>query len=372
MSFSDTILTIDRGSGPQPVVLTNYLDAESEERAATDAYAWIKALRHALVDGRTLRERFTYRGDSLWWFAELYLHKEQAILTLFRSIRAAESLLERERPEAIDFATADRVVRTAVGGVAAAHGIRCPALPPADERRRRASLDVRSTALALAAMASPGRPHAPLTPSGVSVAAFVHTAFWRATAEDAGSAESYIGPVSRGARVSTSGWVSSICRRRTDHELSGAPVVAQTGRRDGPNCSGRAAHPAVGDARVVVSLEIPARRAARAVGSDDLRQAAVIRGYDCWPIVREALDGIALLQFPWSARAMDEAGAALDAVQPDVAVTYAEAGGWGRALALEARRRAIPVGRAAAWLHLPPLAELPTRGGRDASSRRSG
>ena len=69
----------------------------------------------------------------------------------------------------------------------------------------------------------------------------------------------------------------------------------------------------------------------------------MIRGYDCWPIVREALDGIALLQFPWSARAMDEAGAALDAVQPDVAVTYAEAGGWGRALALEARRRAIPL-----------------------------
>jgi UDP-N-acetylglucosamine 2-epimerase len=40
---------------------------------------------------------------------------------------------------------------------------------------------------------------------------------------------------------------------------------------------------------------------------------------------------------------MDEAGAALDALKPDVAVTYAEAGGWGRALALEARRRTIPL-----------------------------
>ena len=77
--------------------------------------------------------------------------------------------------------------------------------------------------------------------------------------------------------------------------------------------------------------------------SDDLRQAAVIRGCDCWPVVRDALDGIALLQFPWSARAMDEAGAALDAVRPDVALTYAEAGGWGRALALEARRRNVPL-----------------------------
>jgi hypothetical protein len=58
--------------------------------------------------------------------------------------------------------------------------------------------------------------------------------------------------------------------------------------------------------------------------------------------VREELAGIALLQWPWSARAMDEAAAALDAIRPRVAVTYAEAGGWGRALILECRRRDIP------------------------------
>jgi hypothetical protein len=67
----------------------------------------------------------------------------------------------------------------------------------------------------------------------------------------------------------------------------------------------------------------------------------VIRGCDCWPLVREELAGIALLQWPWSARAMDEAAAALDALEPAVALTYAEAGGWGRALMLEARRRGI-------------------------------
>jgi hypothetical protein len=39
---------------------------------------------------------------------------------------------------------------------------------------------------------------------------------------------------------------------------------------------------------------------------------------------------------------MDEAGAALDALSPSAVVTYAEAGGWGRALMLEARRRRIP------------------------------
>jgi glycosyltransferase involved in cell wall biosynthesis len=40
---------------------------------------------------------------------------------------------------------------------------------------------------------------------------------------------------------------------------------------------------------------------------------------------------------------MDEAAAALDTLRPRVVLTYAEAGGWGRALALEARRRHIPV-----------------------------
>ena len=76
--------------------------------------------------------------------------------------------------------------------------------------------------------------------------------------------------------------------------------------------------------------------------SADLRARAIVGGCDCWPVVRDELAGIALLQWPWSARAMDEAAAALDACRPRVVVTYAEAGGWGRAIVLESRRRGIP------------------------------
>ena len=76
--------------------------------------------------------------------------------------------------------------------------------------------------------------------------------------------------------------------------------------------------------------------------SEDLRSAAVIDGIDCWPIVREQLAGVVFLQWPWSARAMDEAAAALDTLRPSSVLTYAEAGGWGRALILESRRRGIP------------------------------
>jgi hypothetical protein len=76
--------------------------------------------------------------------------------------------------------------------------------------------------------------------------------------------------------------------------------------------------------------------------STAVQQHARVGAYDCWPLIREELAGVVLLQWTWSARAMDEAGAALDILGPAVVVTYAEAGGWGRALMLEARRRGIP------------------------------
>src|SRR4029450_10108568 len=74
---------------------------EDEERAHEDAYAWIKAVRRLRVDGESFRSRFTLRGDSLWWFAELYLHKEQAVHKAMRVVRAFDTLVERDRPRAV-------------------------------------------------------------------------------------------------------------------------------------------------------------------------------------------------------------------------------------------------------------------------------
>jgi hypothetical protein len=48
---------------------------------------------------------------------------------------------------------------------------------------------------------------------------------------------------------------------------------------------------------------------------------------------------------------MDEAAAALDTCRPRVVVTYAEAGGWGRAIVLESRRRGIPT--VGFWARVP-------------------
>ena len=59
------------------------------------ANQWIKDLRHARVDGASLRDRFTHRGDSLWWFAEIYLHRMRVVTRAHRAVAALERLARR-------------------------------------------------------------------------------------------------------------------------------------------------------------------------------------------------------------------------------------------------------------------------------------
>jgi hypothetical protein len=172
-----------------------------------------------------------------------------------------------------------------------------------------------------------------------AVAAFVHAAFWK------GHEEQYVGPVLReleaalpagdvalvGLGPETSyrarAWhhrVSS--RRRREHAPRTMVEAFATREQLEPSRS-------VWRERKSVFTAL--------TGSRDLRRAAVINGCDAWPLVEPALMGIAYLQFPWSALVMDQLGAALDAIRPSAVVTYAEAGGWGRAMVLEARRRGI-------------------------------
>ena len=103
----DAVFSMDGGAGRRSVRLDSYLDAATDERATGEAIAWIKSLRLALVDGVPLRRRFDVRDDSLWWFAELYLHKQQVILKLFRALAALEALIERERPGRIELERGD-------------------------------------------------------------------------------------------------------------------------------------------------------------------------------------------------------------------------------------------------------------------------
>jgi hypothetical protein len=342
--MTDAILIVESGAGSRPVSLPSYLDSEGEEQAAEAAHAWIKALRHLTVDGQPFRRRFTFRGDSLWWFAELYLHKQQTILQVFRTVRALERLVERERPDVIRIQSAGRLVHALAPQIARSRGVVCrDAIAQRSVWRATLRMDLRARALAAAARASRLRPR-PAPAAGVPtvIAAFVHRAFWR-SALDESEAESYIGPVLHalgrrcpdGVRHVGVGPIANFRARRWWHAVRPDGVASRL-----VPIEAFAPLTALKPSRQVWRARHQWRRALW--NSPALREHARIGGCDFWSIVREELAGIALLQWPWSARAMDEAGAALDRLQPRTALTYAEAGGWGRALMLECRRRRIP------------------------------
>jgi hypothetical protein len=337
-------IVLGRGPAARRVRLRDYLDPQLESAATASEYAWIKRLRHLTVDGQPLRRRFSLRGDSLWWFAELYLHKQQAILGLFRTIAAIERLIERERPTEMSIDGRHRLLRGLAGQVALARGIPCRNAPEfGGSRVRLIRMDWRARGLTLAATASRARRKArAFGDQPQPVAAFVHRAFWRADASD-GSAESYIGPVLAALEARPDVAVQYVgVGPRENFRARRWWYALGPGRPRGGAIPIESLAPfsSMRDSRRVWGVRHAMRRALWE--SAEVRQHAIIEGYDCWPVVKEELAGIALLQWPWSARAMDEAGAALDALKPAVALTYAEAGGWGRALMLEARRRAIP------------------------------
>ncbi len=336
------------GGAKRDVGLAAALGADGAEQAARDANAWIKALRHARIGAASLRDRFDHRGDSLWWFAELFLHKQQQVLAWFEAIGALERCLADGRPAAIEVAEGDETLLFVGPLVAARHGItwRGPAATAPGPRQavRRALRSRYFTWSALAARLRPWPAPPAAEPGGV--AAFVHSAFWRREGRGGPGEEGYVGPVLRGVDARAPGrlrlvgvgpranfrahrwWHGVVGHSAHDAGFPFTPVEAF------------APWPAVAPSLGVWRARHDVRRALEA--SADLRALAVVGGDDLWPLVREELAGVALLQFPWSARAMDEAGAALDALQPSVVVTYAEAGGWGRAILLEARRRGLP------------------------------
>jgi hypothetical protein len=343
----ERVVIVSRNDSRREVALDGYLDAQAIEASERDANAWIKRLRHALVDGVPLRDRLTYRGDSLWWFVELYLHKQRTVVSAYRSIRALETLVARERPAQI-FADGTPLLRLLLPQVAERHRI---ATDEAGARfafwDSRVRLIARSRFHTIAALADRARP-ARARPAGnsrVEVVAFVHSAFWRPQQDE----EGYVGPVLRAveARLPPGGLALVGLGPRTNfrgrgwrHRLAefNDPGARELPLRPIESLAGwRAIRPSM-------TIWRERRRVLRALSrSDDVRRAAIVEGYDIWPALRNDLLGVSHLQLPWSARSMDEAGAALDILGPRVVVTYAEAGGWGRALALEARRRHIPL-----------------------------
>ena len=339
-----TIAVIGSTGATRRAPLASWLDPHRAEAARNEALAWIKRLRLVPYGAESMRDRFVYGDDSLWWFTEIYLHRMRRLETAVAMVAALDTIVASESPARLDVDTADVAAAAAARAFSRARGIRVDV----SGTPRETSGAWKSYLVGLSARLSRLRPAgSPSMKKSPAVAAFVHTAFWRpATDADGPQQESYIGPVLQavGAQLAAG---DLVCvgvgpRRNFRARKWWDPVSAPDAGR--PHV--------VPIERLAQSRALEGSRAlwrrrdelARAVTSGDaIHDAAHVAGVDLWDVLRPELEATARLQWTWSARAIDEAGAALDALQPGVAVTYAEAGGWGRALVLAARRRGIPV-----------------------------
>jgi hypothetical protein len=345
MEHDDAVLLVDTGRGVRREALTAYLSAELAEAAELAANRWIKALRHARVGGQPLRDRFTHKGDSLWWFAELYFHKMRVINTIYRSTLALDALIAAQRPRRLGVAEGSPEVRCLVKLVAAREGIAWSGGGPSwtSALRSRAEVWMRAHAFVQGARIARWRAGRRRAPESVQVAGLVHAAFWR------GDEEQYIGPILRRLAASLPKGALALIGVGPNTSYRARSWRHRFGSLSGRGLDSASVAPidtfaVKGD--LAVSREIWRQRRANLrdlEGSADLRRAAVIAGCDTWSLVRPILAGVAYLQFPWSAHVMDQLGASLDALRAAASsLTYAEAGGWGRALVLEARRRGVP------------------------------
>ena len=334
------------GTGAVDVPVAELVTPAIRERARTEANHWIKRLRLVQVAGRSLRDALGFRGESMWWFVELYLHRQGRITALFEAVLAIEALLDRKRPSSLKVVSDDAAWHVGACAVARARGLRLETPRRHDEGRWRVRLrlELRSLWYVITALLSRLRPSRPGETFRTDIAVFVHSAFVRPAGAGDRLAAHYLGDV--------------ITALESADDAGPVGFVGLGPRR---NFHARRWWDALTVARPtateVVSIERYAplralspslrywwarREHVRFLTDAAIRRAALVAGHDLWPVVEEQLLGAALLQLPWSARARDEAGAALDSLRPRVVVTYAEAGGWGRALLLEARRRGVP------------------------------
>lgn len=341
----DALVLVETGSGSRRVRLGDYLSLDEIERADRDAIAWIKTVRHADLDGTPLRDRLVYRGESLWWFVEVYLHRMRVIETLIRAVTASENLLTSERPRSIDVLQGDEIARQVLAMGARRHGVLYRGRKPARRRDLWAFMGTLASCVSFTLRAVGSRlrhTHVPPSAGGTRapIAVFVHSAFWRSTADQ----EAYVGPILKQlvSQVPAGDVVFVGLGPRTAFRARTLATFVKEWQDAPPDVQSVEAYAPLSAIRPSLVYMLGCGRIRRWLWrSRDLRRASVVGGYDLWRFIRQELAGVAYLQLPWSARAMDEAAAALDRLQPSVAVTYAEAGGWGRALVLEARRRAI-------------------------------
>jgi UDP-N-acetylglucosamine 2-epimerase len=337
----------------------DYLDQAAREAIDEAAAAWTKAWgRSTLRAGMSFREIAAWKGVSLWWFAELYLHHSTGSPRRVRTIETLRHVLRAERPdevEAVGLAGEDLVLleRTCTAEKVLFLGAR-----PRPGRDRglflvswRSRWNTLKTAAAAVKAALAGRPAGPPADGRRTVLLLSHAAFWRERDDPA-----------TGARQAYEHYFDRLIPGlAADSDLR--PFVVAVGPRAAFRRRGARARLAdwlqlpEGDGRYVPISRFTSfavlgevRRATREIRrlwkamrhSPAVAEAFSHAGVGFRDLAGRDLAETVLLQLPWAVRCYEEMRVVLGATRPAAACLYAESSGWGRAALAACRAAAVP------------------------------
>lgn len=343
-------------AGVEQLLAKLLLTLEDQDAADEAAIEWTRRFgKRPLVDGKSFRELFSWKGVSLWWFAELYLHHSTGSPRRVRLIEAFDRLLQEIKPDEVEAASMPHEEAVLLSRTCTARGILFHDPPKAPRRRALARrLESRwhelktllSAAKASLAAAPPWRGSRAKT----GVLFLSHAAFWRERTSDGGVSDEYEHYFDR---------LIPATAKSDDLE----PLVVAVGpraahrRRDSRERLREWLSPADQGGAFVHINRFVSWRSFRAVRDASARMREALRLLRSLPALQEAfshrgvrfddlagadLAGTLLLQIPWAVRSYEEMSQVLEEARPAVVCLYAESSGWGRAAVAACRAHGIP------------------------------
>ena len=332
------------------------------EKARIDAAAieWTKRWGHTpLRDGQSFHELARWKGVSLWWFAEIFLHYSTDAARYVRTLETLAYLLDRERPDEIEAPDLPPEEALLLFRLCRARGVLFQGPTPSLPASRRAAVwttswlarwnTAKTVVTGLKALLS-RRPRRPRDEAR-RVLFLSHAAFWRERVEaDSGRIvpyEHYFDRLIPGVAA----------------EDGLAPLVVAVGPRTAFRRRGvarrlgewlrwrREAGPYVHIERYtnlrVVAEVLRATRQVRRLWrwlrkSPGLEEAFSHAGVRFADLCAPDLAGTVLLQLPWAVRVYEETAEVLLHQRPSVICLYNESGGLGRAVIAAARAAGVP------------------------------
>jgi CDP-Glycerol:Poly(glycerophosphate) glycerophosphotransferase len=347
-----------RGRAVAVRTVAQVLGPEAAEEVDTAAVRWTKEWgRRPLLDGCSFRDLYDWKGVSLWWFAELFLHHSTEATRFVRVVETVHRLLDAEAPDEMEAHglpedEALLAARTCLARGVLFHGgavQRTPRRGVSGVRRRARWNAVKAWATAAKAAASGP---APAPGPGAPVALFLsHAAFWRERTSDAGGAprayEHYFDRLipALGADDALRPFVVAVGPRAAFRRRGLGERLADWLHLHGD-----------GEGYVHVNRYF-SRQVARETrrgtalaariwkelsGRAAVRETFSHRGVTFADLSEADLAATLLLQLPWAIRSYEEMAAVLEAVRPAVVCLYAESSGWGRAALAACRAAQVP------------------------------